>query len=177
MHQRVTAAAHMPMLALGGLVLLLAPPLAGAGATLAPGQARDAAQLRQMAETAVGAPVALDPRLQVPGCASPFRFTPGAGGRSVEILCPPTGWRIVAPVAASGMGGAAPGQPAARAPALVRRGDLVTVAHSAPGLAITVEAIAEGTGAAGDRIILRNRITGARFPATIGADGTLASAR
>jgi flagella basal body P-ring formation protein FlgA len=60
---------------------------------------------------------------------------------------------------------------------LVRRGDLVTVTHQVPGFVLTVEAVAEASGGAGDRILLRNRVTGARFPATIGTDGSLAALR
>lgn len=170
------ALAHLPHLALGGLVLLLAPSLAGAGASPAGATARDAADLRAAAEAVAGAPVLLDPRVPVPACPQARRVTLAATGRSVEMVCPATGWRIVAPVAA-GASAASAGQPGGRAPAIVRRGDLVTISHAAPGFTITMEAIAEGSGGPGERILLRNRVTGARFPATIAADGSMMASR
>lgn len=169
-------------LALGGMVLLLGPMLAGAGATRASANIRSATELRLAAEQAVGAPVALDPRLPIPSCPLPFSFATSAGGRSVEISCPATGWRTVAPLAAA-LSGTSPvdsprsGAAGHRPAVLVRRGDLVTVTHEVPGFVLTVEAVAEGSGGAGDRILLRNRVTGARFPATVGADGSIAARR
>lgn len=156
MHPMPPLCAVVALVAPGAMALLLAPALAGASP-----------DLRAQVEAAVGAPVRLDPRLRPPACPEGFRFTPW--GRTVEILCPATGWRLVAPV------GRAPETPAS-GPA-IQRGERVTVALGLPGLELTVEAVAERAGRPGDRIVVRNRLTGARFPATVGADGTLVVGR
>jgi hypothetical protein len=126
--------------------------------------------LRAEAERAAGRPVHLDPRLRIPACA---RFTFDPGPTAVTIRCPDTGWRLVAPAAADLPSAAT--MPAIRPvrPPAIRRGDQVRVVHTGPGFTIAVDAIAEGAGAPGDRILLKNRLTGARFPATIGADGAI----
>ncbi|WP_448577654.1 flagella basal body P-ring formation protein FlgA [Thermaurantiacus sp.] len=176
------ATVHIPHLALACTVFLLGPWLAGGGATRASANGGGAAELRLAAEKALGAPVALDPRLPVPACPAPFQFAASAGGRSIAISCPVTGWRMVAPLAAmpseaTAGDGFRAGASGTRPAVLVRRGDLVTVTHHVPGFVVTVEAVAEASGGAGDRILLRNRLTGARFPATIGTDGVRAALR
>jgi hypothetical protein len=158
---------HPLALAPAFAVLLSLPGLAAS----LPGSETSATQLRQRAEAAAGRPVAIDPRLRIPACAGGFAFEPVAA--SLAVHCPETGWRLVVPLG----GGAA--RTAARAPAapVIRRGDTVRVVHAGPGFTIAVDAIAENAGAPGDRILLRNRLTGARFPATIGADGAASTLR
>lgn len=138
----------------------------------APLAAADLAGLRQAAEAAAGAPVRLDPRLSVPDCPGGFRFT--AQARALRIECPANGFVTVAPVA-RGLG--APGSVGEPGLALVRRGELVTVLHEGAGFAVSVEAIAETSGAAGQRIMLRNRSSGARLAALVLADGRLLAQR
>jgi hypothetical protein len=163
---RSTESGLLPAAAL--LVLLPAlPGLAAAGG--------GAGALRLEAEAAVGAPVAIDPRLQVPDCPGGFRFVPAAGGRTLRITCPANGWQAVAPLA--GQAPASGTQPAAREAPAIRRGDIVTVGYDGPGFRVTVEAIAEASAAPGERVMLRNRITGQRFPATVAEDGALAMVR
>lgn len=157
-------------------LLLLLPALPGLA-----GSAGSASALRAEAESAVGAPVAIDPRLRVPDCPGGFRFAPAAEGRTLRIACPANGWQAVAPLAGSPMAQAEAGPagqpPAGRAAPAVRRGEVVTVGFEGPGFRVTVEAVAETSAAPGERVMLRNRITGQRFPATVGADGTLAMLR
>ncbi len=189
---RSTEAGLLPAAAL--LVLLPAlPGLASSGSS--------ASALRAEAEAIVGAPVAIDPRLRVPDCPGGFRFTPAAEGRTLRMACPATGWQAVAPLAGPAMAGAAMAGPAMAGPAMagaavagleaaapgrplaasaapaVRRGDLVTVGYDGPGFRVTVEAIAEASAAPGERVMLRNRVTGQRFPATVADDGTHALLR
>ncbi len=163
-------------------LLILAPALPGlAAAGTGTGIGTGASALRAEAEAAVGSPVAIDPRLRVPDCPGGFRFAPAGEARTVRIACPQTGWQAVAPIAARA--GAHAPSPAATGAATgaatpaIRRGDVVTVGFEAPGFRVTVEAVAEASAAPGERVILRNRITGQRFPATVGADGTLAMLR
>jgi hypothetical protein len=139
------------------------------GLAAAPSGPGGAAALRQQAEAATGRPVLIDPRLAIPACPSAFAFEPGEN--ALAIRCPATGWRLVAPLAG------ATRSPAADRTPVIRRGDSVRVVHAGPGFTIAVDAIAEAPGAPGDRILLRNRLTGARFPATIGPDGGASALR
>lgn len=152
------------------LPALLLPALPGPAAA-----SNGAAMLRAEAEAAIGAPVAVDPRLQVPDCPGGFRFVPSAAGRSLRITCPANGWQAIAPVARQP--GETAATPGARPAPAVRRGDLVTVGYDGPGFRVTVEAVAETSAAAGERVMLRNRITGQRFPATVAEDGGIAMVR
>ncbi|WP_448581082.1 flagella basal body P-ring formation protein FlgA [Thermaurantiacus sp.] len=163
---RTSRPSHAGLLA--AFVLLALPGLAVAGS--------GARALRAAAETAVGAPVAIDPRLQVPDCPGGFQFTPAAGARSLHITCPARGWQAVVPIAAAAGRGVPAGTAARQTPA-IRRGDMVTVSYDGPGFRVTVEAIAEASAAPGERVMLRNRVTGQRFPATVAEDGTRAFIR
>ncbi|WP_194743904.1 flagella basal body P-ring formation protein FlgA [Thermaurantiacus tibetensis] len=165
-HRRAAEAGLLPAAAL----LLLLPALPGLAAA-----GNGAAALRAEAEAAAGAPVAIDPRLRVPDCPGGFRFAPGAEGRTLRIACPANGWQAVAPVASSSASAASPA--GARPAPSVRRGDVVTVGFDGPGFRVTVEAVAEASAGPGERVMLRNRLTGQRFPATVGTDGEMVALR
>lgn len=156
-------------------ILLSLPGLASVPAGGSTVAADTATALRDQAEAATGRPVRLDPRLRIPPCASGFTFESGAA--SVAILCPASGWRLIAPMGGGVQASAPSSGPEARALPVIRRGDLVRVIQAGPGFTIALEAVAESAGAPGDRILLRNRLTGARFPATIGEDGVASAGR
>jgi flagella basal body P-ring formation protein FlgA len=113
-----------------------------------------------------GQPVDLDPRLAPPDCAGPPAIAWLPPGRSaVSVTCAAPGWRLFVPVAA-----VSPSPPAAP---LVRRGDVVAVSASGDGFRITVDAVAESDAATGERVRLRNKASGERLQAIVGADGNL----
>lgn len=132
----------------------------------APGSAvSSAVALRAQAEAFAGRGVLLDPRTSVPECAVALALRwRDASGRALLAECPTTGWRLVLPVA---------GHSFQRQPATIRRGDPVTVRMAGPGFAIRLEAVAEGEGRAGGRVLVRNLRSGERVAAVVGADGQL----
>lgn len=127
----------------------------------------DAAELRRQAEAFAGGPVSVDPRLDVPACAS-YRFEwIGAGKRALGAGCGDAAWRITLPV--GGMREVAGGPREYR----IRRGERVQIAVEGGGFAVRVEAVAEANGAVGETILMRNGRSGNRFAATIAEDGSL----
>ncbi len=134
----------------------------------APAGAEGGEALRLRLEAMAGGPVRLDPRLVSPACPEPhglaWRDTPG---KSLVVSCPALGRRLVVPVASG------PLPPGSRSPAppLVRRGARVRVAVEGPAFRVSVEAVAETEGAAGERIVLRNSSSGQRFAGLVQADG------
>ena len=122
--------------------------------------------LRAQAEAFAGRPVLLDPRVQVPACAAAIAVHwRDAAERVLVATCVATGWRLVIPVA--GVEREAVSQP------VVRRGEPVTVRAGGAGFTVRMEAVSEGEGRPGGRVLVRNLRTGERFAAEIGADGQL----
>lgn len=154
-------AVHKGFRMLTGATLLLAAVSATAGT----------AGFRQAVEEFAGQPVVFDPRISVPDCASAMEFSwSSSERRGVVASCAAAGWRLVLPVA----GGGARQQGVTRNEApVIRRGDLVQVTARGANYAIYVDAVAEGSGRPGGRMLVRNLRTGARIPVEVGADGTL----
>lgn len=127
----------------------------------------DAAELRRQAEAFAGGPVSVDPRLNVPACAS-YRFEwTSAQKRALSAGCGDAAWRITLPV--GGMREVASGPREYR----IRRGEQVQVAVEGGGFVVRMEAVAEANGAIGESIPVRNGRSGNRFTARIAEDGSL----
>lgn len=120
----------------------------------------DAGQLRQQAEEFAGQSIALDARLQVPDCAQGYSLGWAGSARSaVSATCGSSGWRLLLPLAATA--------PTNR----IKRGQILRVEAAGQGFRLSVDAIAEGQGASGGAVTVRNSISGRRFGAIAGSDG------
>jgi flagella basal body P-ring formation protein FlgA len=137
--------------------------------------ATSTADFRAQVEAFAGRPVMVDPRIEVPDCGGSLALAwRGDDRRSVVASCPQSAWRLAIPV-----GGAAPAMAAipARVAPIVRRGEPVTVLAEGPGFTIRLDAVAEGDGRPGGRLLVRNLRSGVRVPVEVGMDGMLRVAR
>ena len=82
----------------------------------------------------------------------------------MRVACADPAWAIYVPVAV---------RAAAFAPPLVRRGDAVGVSVRGRGFTVSLDAVAEQDGGAGDSVRVRARGTGVKLIARVGADGAL----
>jgi len=143
------------MAVIASLILFGSPALAGATG------------LRAHAEAFAGAPVRVDPRLDIPACPNPIHIDwRGEDRRALLATCPATSWRLVLPVSGgpSVVGRSAP---------LIRRGEPVTVEAAGPGYAIRIDAVAQGDGWPGERLMVKNLRSGALVPVDVEEGGAL----
>lgn len=143
------------LVAMAGLALGSIPAMAGA------------TDLRARAEAFAGQPVRVDPRLRVPHCPAALVIAwRGDDRRALLATCPATAWRLVLPVGAgeTGMGNAMP---------VFRRGEPVTVEAAGPGYAVRIDAVAQGDGRPGRRMMVKNPRSGTLVPVDVRDDGTL----
>lgn len=106
-----------------------------------------------------GAKLPVDRRLRLTDCQAPLDLQWfGRDQRSVQVACPTAGWKIyVAVDGASGRSafGASSAQPAEKSPAIVRRGENVSILMRGKGFSITRQGSAAEDGAQGQWIKVR----------------------
>lgn len=152
----------------------LAAVLVGVGILVAGPAQASARQLEARARAMAGQPVGMDPRLQVPDCPAEILLEWAAPVHDRLVArCVQTGWRLSIPLFANPSMGDE-GMGLARRPApVIRRGDVVRVARAGAGYRIEMEAVALGDARPGERIMLRNPLSGVRIAALAGPDGTV----
>lgn len=108
----------------------------------------DLAEVDRQVSAFAGQPAPpVDRRLRLAPCAAPLALSwYGAAQQSVQVRCPvPGGWTLYVPVAAAGGG----------QPALIQRGDAVTIRVGGDGFAVSQPGEAMEPGSAGSWIKVR----------------------
>ena len=106
-----------------------------------------------------GAKLPVDRRLRLTDCQAPLDLQWfGRDQRSVQVACPVAGWKIYVAVdggARSSALGTSPAQPAQMGPAIVRRGENVSIVMRGKGVSLTRQGSAVEDGAQGQWIKVR----------------------
>ena len=109
-----------------------------------------------------GARAPVDSRLKLAACAAPQLEWRTPAQDAVVVRCMAPGWRIFVavnavpqPKAAAVSAAPAKAAPAAKAEAVIRRGDAVSVEVNAAGFSITREGIAMSDAPAGGRVSIK----------------------